>query len=245
MTKQSNKSGPVTTVVAGAVALPKLLAVAAINKGIDDVIKAAGSLQIAIGEVGVQALMHLAAHGDIGPVNRLMVGLPKGVRRNALGSWMLAHGSLKVNMDAGTRKTAPIAFDKAKKTDALAAMQDPWYSHAPEKELSEVFDLQRAIHMILQRAKGKACLLNGKTLSPAEAVDRLKAIGALAGETFEGVVKAPPANRRAGEPGHVAEAAKAAVEASVGPAASSDKPMSKRQSNKAQPEPKLVAEAKV
>lgn len=193
MTTQSDKAkkAPINTLPADT-KLPALKLIAAINKDIDTVIGLANDVQRMIGECGLQALMHLDKHGDIGPCNRLQVGLPKGVRRTALASWLLAHGSLKVNTDPGTRKTAPLAYDKSKKTDALAAMADPWFEHLPEKPLDEVFDLQRAIHMILQRAKGKPVTVHGKVLPAAVANDMLRGIGALVGETFEGEVATPP-----------------------------------------------------
>ena len=162
--------------------LPKALALADLNKAIDGCIKQASTLADNIQEVGVQALMHLAAHGDVGPINRFFLGLSKGVRRQALGSWLLAHGSIEVNMDNGTRKTMPLKFTKAKKTNAEAAMADPWFNHQPEKDISEVFDLQKAIHGILQRAKGKTIQLHGKVMSVDHAADTLKALAAMAGE---------------------------------------------------------------
>jgi len=162
--------------------LPKVLALADLNKAIDACIDQAASLSDAIQTVGVQALMHLGAHGDVGPINRFYLGLSKGVRRQALGSWLLAHGALEVNMDNGTRKTMPLKFSKAKKTNPEAALADPWYTHQPEKEISEVFDLQKAIHGLLVRAKGKTVTLHGKVLSVDHAADTLRALAAMAGE---------------------------------------------------------------
>lgn len=180
-TKQSNKKAPST--VAGA--LPAAMALADLNKAIDAVNKLAASVQSKYQEVGVQALMHLAKHGDVGPVNRLFLGMPKGVRKTAMGSWMLAHGSLQVNTQADTKKTSPLSFDKKKKTDPEAAMADPWFEHLPEKDISDIFDLQRAIHMILQKAKGKTIKLHGQTISADDATDRLKAMAALVGEDYK------------------------------------------------------------
>jgi hypothetical protein len=192
MSKQSNK--PVTTVV-----LPTMLAIAALNKGIDDLCKDATSIQSRIGEVGIQCLMHLEANGDIGPANRLLVGLPKGVRRNALGSWMLTHGALSVNADAGTKKTAPVKFDKSKKTNVQAALADPWFSHQPEKPLDTVFDLQRAIHVMLTRAKGKTIMVHGKAVDPTIAGDMLKSMAALVGESFDAPVSTADLEKKVGE----------------------------------------------
>ena len=198
MTTQSDKAktAPINNAPEGS-KLPVLKGIAAINKEIDTVCNLAKDVQRMIGDAGLQALMHLKAHGDIGPCNRLQVGLPKGVRRVALASWLLAHGSLKVNTDQGTRKTAPLSYDKSKATNPEAAMADPWFDHLPEKAIDEVFDLQKAIHVLLQKAKGKPVTVNGKLLDASVATDMLKGIGALVGETFEGeavamaVVEAP------------------------------------------------------
>lgn len=187
MSKQSEK--PVTTVV-----LPTLLSIAALNKAVDEVCKSAQDIQGKIGEVGVQALMHLAKTGDIGPANRLMVGLPKGLRRNALGSWLLTHGALEVNADAGTKKTAPLKFAKGKTTNALAAMADPWFSHQPEKPLDTVFDLQRAIHVMLARAKGKSIVMSGKPVDATKATDMLKSMAAMVGEEYSDGIPAAVKN---------------------------------------------------
>jgi len=169
--------------------MPALLAVADLNKAVDAIIKTAAGLQTRIQVVGVQALMHLGKTGDIGPINRLMVGLPKGVRRNALGSWFLAHGALEVNTDAGSRNTAPLKFAKSKKTDPEAAFAENWFDHLPEKPLDEVFDLQKAIHGLLQRAKGKTIMLHGQKVDASHAVDSLKALAAIAGEDYQPEVK--------------------------------------------------------
>jgi hypothetical protein len=189
-----NKQSPTTVVV-----MPTMLAIAALNKGIDDICRDASDIQTRIGEIGVQCLLHLEKSGDIGPVNRLMVGLPKGVRRNALGSWLLTHGSLEVNPDAGTKKSQPVKFARGKKTNVAAAMADPWYSHQPEKPLDTVFDLQRAIHVLLTRAKGKTIKVHGKDLSTQDANDRLKALAAMVGEEFIAEPTAAKAMEKVGE----------------------------------------------
>jgi len=183
MTKQDTKAPKLSGT------MPALLAVADLNKAIDSLIKTMQGVQAKVQTVGVQALMHLAKHGDIGPANRLMVGMPKGLRRNALGSWLLAHGALSVNTDAGSKNAAPFKFDKNKKTNAEAAFADPWQDHMPEKPLDEVFDLQKAIHGLLQRAKGKTIQLHGQTVDASHAIDSLKALAAIAGEEYTPEVK--------------------------------------------------------
>ena len=162
--------------------MPEALSSADLVKAIDKVCKDSQTLQARIQVVGVQALMHLGAHGDIGPVNRLLVGLGKGTRRSALGSWLLAHGGLVVNDSMATRKTAPLKYSKDKQTSPEAALADPWFDHLPEKEISDVFDLQKAIHAILGKCAGKQIKVGGKVLGKDVASDALKALAVLGGE---------------------------------------------------------------
>lgn len=166
-------------------AMPALLSVADLNKAIDNCIKSMTGIQAKVQTIGVQALMHLEKHGDIGPVNRLMVGMPTGMRRQALASWLLSYGALSINTGED-KKTKVFNFDKAKKTNAEGANGDPWYNHLPaQNDVSNVFDLQKAIHGLLTRAKGKTIMLHGKTLSVEHAVDALKTLAALAGEDYK------------------------------------------------------------
>jgi len=131
-------------------------------KKIDTLNDKAKAIQSEYQAVGVECLQHLSDHGDIGPVNRLYVGMPKGTRKTAMASWLMAHGALKVNTDKGTKETSPMAFDKNKKTDPEAAKADPWQDHAPERDIADTFDLQVALKSLLNRAQGKHLLIGGK-----------------------------------------------------------------------------------
>lgn len=133
-------------------------------------------------QLGVQCLMHLDKSGDIGPANRLLSGMPSGIKRNSMGSWLLAYGALSVSQNTATRKEAPLAYAKDKKTRPEEAMADHWTNHLPEKELDDVFDLQKALHGLLQRAKGKTIQLNGRTMAVEEATKTLRIIADMAGE---------------------------------------------------------------
>jgi hypothetical protein len=68
-------------------------------------------------EVGLLCLQHLADHGDVGPCNRLQLGMPKGARKLAMGVWFLKHGALVPNTDQGTRDTMPLKFAKDRQTN--------------------------------------------------------------------------------------------------------------------------------
>jgi hypothetical protein len=127
------------------------------GKKIDDMIQIAG----------VSALDHLAAHGDVGFVNRLYLGVSKGVRKAALTSWLLAHGSLVANTE-GNKKEMPFKFTKDKATNVAAALAEPWVSHKPDAEPDAVYDLQTAIKAIIKKAA------SAKELKHGEAVPELQ-----------------------------------------------------------------------
>lgn len=159
-------------------ALPAMMDKPEFAKAITGLHTAAAKVQTSIQLIGTQALMHLEAHGDIGSVNRLFLGLPKGVRKTALVSWLLAHGALKVNTDIGTKATSPMVYDKDKKTNAEAAWNDPWQDHMPEKAIDEVFDLSKALAVILAKCKDKQIKVGGVLLSPEDAKAKIEALTA-------------------------------------------------------------------
>jgi hypothetical protein len=98
----------------------------------------------------------------VGFVNRLYLGVSKGVRKAALTSWLLAHGSIVANTE-GNKKEKPFNFTKDKVTNVAAALADPWFAHKPDSNPDEVFDLQKAIAAIIKKAEGKE-LVNGQLL---------------------------------------------------------------------------------
>lgn len=160
------------------VALPSMMDKPEFAKAILALHTAAAKVQTSIQLIGTQALMHLQAHGDIGSVNRLFLGLPKGVRKTALVSWLLAHGALKVNTDIGTKATSPMVYDKDKATNAGAAWNDPWQDHMPEKAIDEVFDLSKALAMIVKKCEGKQIKVGGQLLSVEDAKAKIAALTA-------------------------------------------------------------------
>lgn len=150
-----------------------LLSVAELVKRIDHVNGAANKLQAEYQEVGVLCLQHLKAHGDVGPINRLVVGMPKGTRRLAMATWAVAWGALVPNQDQGTRDTMPLRYTKEKETDPEGAEKEMWYEAAPERQITDVFDLQVAVKALLNRAKGKHLKIGGED-KPHEAHSMLK-----------------------------------------------------------------------
>lgn len=155
-----------------------------LNKAIDDLNTQAGKLGERYQEVGLLCLEHLKAHGDVGPCNRLYLGMPKSSRGLAMGQWLVKYGSLKINGDRGTQATMPMVFDKAKATDIEAATATKWWTTAPERSITDTFDLQVAIQRLLQQCKGKKIKIGGIE-KPHEAEQALRTMSALVGLKVE------------------------------------------------------------
>lgn len=135
-----------------------------INKAIDSIAKTGAKLDKLIQTTAVEVLEHFAEHKDTGLVNRLYLAMPKGSRSTALASWLLAYAAVTPNVAVATKKEQPFSFDKSKTTDPVAAAEDMWYDHKPEKAVDEAFDLQKAIRGILAKAsKAKTVTHGGAT----------------------------------------------------------------------------------
>lgn len=166
-----------------AIVRPEALTIDALNKAIDSCNKRAANVMEDYQGVGVQALMHLEKTGDVGAINRIIAGMPKGAKINAMASWAMAHGALEVNKDAATKKSMPLRYTKAKKTNVEAAIGDKWYTHMPEKAIDEVFDLSKALASILARAKAdgvKQVKVGGQLLTAEDTARKLQALEAFA-----------------------------------------------------------------
>lgn len=200
--------------------MPKAVGAAELVKAIDANHKSVSKAYEVYQVLGTQALMLFSKANDIGPVNRLLAGMPLGSNRNAMGQWLLTYGALKVSTEAN-RKEAPLAYDKSKKTDAEAAWADHWTGFAPQKPIEEEFDLQKALHGALTRAKGKFIKLGGVLLSQEEAERTLRMIADMAGEKdYKPEVKQQAqAGRRAEDAPQAADTPKAKGDAKRLPAA--------------------------
>lgn len=120
-------------------------------------ISALGKRNAAIkGEIqalGVACLEHIEAHGDVMPLNRLVMALQRSQVR-AFVEWALAFGKVKRNTDKATKETMPLAFDKTRTTDIQGANDKPWDEFAPTKaeSVAKAFDLQAAVMRVLKQA---------------------------------------------------------------------------------------------
>lgn len=159
MTKETKAPKGITTK-----AMPALLAGPALLKAIEGVHGAMQKVQESVQITGTQCLMHLAKCNDIGPANRLVMGMPVGARKNAIVGWLLSHGALVLNPEPLDRKERLFLYDKSKKTDADAAWAEPWTDHQPERAAIDVFDLSKALGAILRRIGDHPIKINGKEL---------------------------------------------------------------------------------
>lgn len=149
--------------------MSKFADIAALNKEIASIKKSGAKLDDRIQHAGVAVLEHFAKNRDTGLVNRLYDALPRGARKTAFVSWLLAHCAVVPNADPKTRGEQPFVYSRDKTTDAEAAAADPWYNHKPEPAPVDVFDLQKAVKALLAKA-AKAKAIKGGTLENLKAL---------------------------------------------------------------------------
>ena len=132
-------------------------------------------LDALIQEVAVGCIEHAAAHGDVRPANQLWDAMPQGVRRNALGMYLVHYGAVRVNTGKD-KEAARFKFKKDFETDIAAARAVMWYSFKPEKDLAEEFDLSGKLHGLL-KAYNKA-VSDGQAIKASP--DEIQLLSALA-----------------------------------------------------------------
>lgn len=156
----------------------------ALNKGIEAWGKRGKTWAQDGQKLGIAALAHLQAHGDIGFVNRLYLAMPKGSKSTAMVSWLLTYGALQANTDKTTKGTSPFKFDREKVTDVEGASKDPWYDHKPEPDADKVLDLQKLLVAILKKAAKAENIEHRELLEGIRSLVGEEAAGE-AGQTFE------------------------------------------------------------
>lgn len=115
-------------------------------------IKATGAkLDDLITETAEGVLGHFAQHNDTGPVNRLYLALPKGVRKSAMTMWMLNCMAVVANTDKATKEAQPFKFARDKATKVPVGLAKPWYDFKPDPKPEDVYDVQAAVSSILRK----------------------------------------------------------------------------------------------
>ena len=123
-----------------------------IRKEIDGIKLAGAKLDERIQTCAVAVVNHFAQHKDTGLVNRLYLALPRGARKTAMASWMLAYMAVVPNTDQATKAENPFKYSKDKVTKPEAAAEDMWYNHKPDATPDQVFDLQKAVKALMIKA---------------------------------------------------------------------------------------------
>jgi hypothetical protein len=122
-----------------------------------------------IHSAAVACLFHCEAHGDNTLVNRLLLAMPKSVRRNALAQWFVAFGKLsKWPTDTAEQKrvaaekepTQPLMYDKAKTTRLDDAKATPFWDFKNVREGTDTFEFEDYIGNVMKKlekiAKGNS-----------------------------------------------------------------------------------------
>lgn len=124
-----------------------------LNRKIDALGKALAKGEADIQALGLVCLMHLDAHGDTMPLNRLINVLRRG-QHEAFMQWVLAFGKCAKNTDKATMDTQPVVYAKVRVTDIEGATEKPWFEFADSKAdaVKKAFDLQQAVASLIKKA---------------------------------------------------------------------------------------------
>ena len=103
--------------------------------------------------LGLACLQHIEQHGDVTPLNSLYDALIK-TQHQAFAEWAFSFGKVSKNMDKKTMEVLPLAYDKSKKTDIVAATAKSWFEFADDKAkaTAKAFDFQQAVMSLLKKA---------------------------------------------------------------------------------------------
>lgn len=112
-----------------------------------------GAIKAEIQALGIACLTHIDAHGDVMPLNRLVLALQRSQTRPFV-EWALAFGKVQRNMAADSKATMPLRFDGSRTTDLDGAADKTWDEFAPTKaeSVARAFDLQAAVLKVLKEA---------------------------------------------------------------------------------------------
>lgn len=124
--------------------------------------------------LAMSALSMLAAHGDIGPVNRLYLAMPKGTKTTAMAEWLLTFGKLVPTEDKEKAKSQPFTYSKEKANNLEGAAKKPWFEFKPEPTVLETFDVQAAVKAAIKAIEQKAA--KAQSVSGSTALESLKAL---------------------------------------------------------------------
>jgi hypothetical protein len=113
--------------------------------------------------LAMSALTLMSKANDTGPMNRLLLAMPKGTKVTSMKEWMLAFAPLEQN-EGQDSATKPMLYKKDGEYDLVGAAKTPWFNFSPETAQSKVFDVKEAIEAIIKKSKGKE-LVHGELLT--------------------------------------------------------------------------------
>lgn len=126
MTKAQTKAVEAPKAFYGKVALLK--DATSISKAIISVTSRGAKLDKDLHIIASSILMHIDQHGDITLANKLIEGMPKSARRNAMRDWMIAFGKVQWN-----EETKALSYAKGKVTLFDDSQLKPFFDFTPEK----------------------------------------------------------------------------------------------------------------
>lgn len=139
-----------TTKAPKQVELKLITGAAAITKAIDSIAGRMKKLETEIHTVAVSCLDHAAKHGDVTLMQRLVAGLGRSQRKNALLQWCLDFGPFA--MADGNKE---LVYAKRAHVDVDKAMAKPFWDHVQEAKFVP-FDMAAELDRLLSKAKKAA-----------------------------------------------------------------------------------------
>lgn len=139
-------------------------------------------------ELGIQCLLNHEVAKNPALCNKMLLDMPRGIKKQSLADWFCEFGTLQVNPNAALRKGIPLIYDKKRKSNIEGAMQKAWFDVNPTPDVIADIDIGKRIQALLAACNGKHIKVNGKEVPSHEAKTMLRTVAALVGTTFDGVV---------------------------------------------------------
>lgn len=139
-------------------------------------------------ELAIQCLLNHDVANNPALCNKMVVDMPRGIKKQSLADWFCQFGTLQVNPNVALRRDIPLVYDRKKKMDIEGAMQKAWFDVNPTPDVIADIDLGKRIQALLAACNGKHIVINGKEVPPHEARMLLRTVAAMVGTTFDGVV---------------------------------------------------------
>jgi hypothetical protein len=134
-------------------AAPAFMDKAGIEKAIKSIAVSGAKLDKAIQSAALSAINHRVKTNDAVFYGKLYAAMPAGSRRSALALWFLQFGAVVLNTDAATKGDRPfVNAAKSVQADLEGAAAMQWHEAKKEPELSEMFDITKALQAVLAKA---------------------------------------------------------------------------------------------